>query len=63
MALAAGDSIVRTGPLTLRTKAALRAVRSLTKVYAHGMSVLVTFQVLREHNLSKGLAGSTQSIQ
>ncbi|CAB4007023.1 RNA 3 -terminal phosphate cyclase [Paramuricea clavata] len=32
MALARGNSVVRTGPLTLKTKAALRAIKHLTKV-------------------------------
>ena len=32
MALARGTSVVRTGPLTLKTKAALRAIKHLTKV-------------------------------
>ena len=32
MALARGNSVIRTGPLTLKTTAALRAIKHLTKV-------------------------------
>lgn len=46
MALACGTSLIRTGPLTLKTKAALRTLKYLTKVRETSLESLNVINIL-----------------
>ena len=45
MALSRGNCVVRTGPLTFKTKAALTAIKHLTKVCTNDFSVYISCNV------------------